>query len=218
MNLAEKQGLPLTGDEEGVRYLSVQLVLSWDEQRTGLAKGLANQKHNLESGVSETQGEGHRGVFSESSGGHERKSSWASRPAGLVGDKDVSAARYGTKRKGYSGDGGYRSRPKPLFSSWQFCKPTKYLPAYVSVVNNLPATATGSSVLGWGRSPGGGNGNPLQYSCLENLHGQRSLASYRPWVRKEQTWLSMHVPQRVSITFKINFSYGSLCTQNQLEA
>ena len=26
----------------------------------------------------------------------------------------------------------------------------------------------GSSVLGLGRSPGGGHGNPLQYSCLEN--------------------------------------------------
>ena len=24
------------------------------------------------------------------------------------------------------------------------------------------------SILGWGRSPGGGNGNPLQYSCWEN--------------------------------------------------
>ena len=29
-----------------------------------------------------------------------------------------------------------------------------------------------------GRSPGGGHGNPLQYSCLENPHGQRSLAGY----------------------------------------
>ena len=27
-----------------------------------------------------------------------------------------------------------------------------------------------------GRSPGGGHGNPLQYSCLEKPHGQRSLA------------------------------------------
>ena len=27
-----------------------------------------------------------------------------------------------------------------------------------------------------GRCPGGGHGNPLQYSCLENHHGQRSLA------------------------------------------
>ena len=32
------------------------------------------------------------------------------------------------------------------------------------------------SIPGSGRSPGGGHGNPLQYSCLENPHGQRSLA------------------------------------------
>ena len=38
---------------------------------------------------------------------------------------------------------------------------------------------------GLGRSPGGGNGNPLQYSCLENPHGQRSLAGYSPWGCKE---------------------------------
>ena len=36
-----------------------------------------------------------------------------------------------------------------------------------------------------GRSPGGGNGNPLQYSCLENPRGQRSLADYSLWGRKE---------------------------------
>ena len=29
-----------------------------------------------------------------------------------------------------------------------------------------------------GRPPGGGHGNPLQYSCLENPHGQRSKAGY----------------------------------------
>ena len=43
----------------------------------------------------------------------------------------------------------------------------------VLVVKNLPANTgdvrdTGS-IPGSGRSPGGGNGNPLQYSCLENL-------------------------------------------------
>ena len=32
-----------------------------------------------------------------------------------------------------------------------------------------------------GRSLGGGHGNPLQYSCLENHHGQRRLAVYSPW-------------------------------------
>ena len=40
-------------------------------------------------------------------------------------------------------------------------------------------------IPGLGRSPGGGHGNPLQYSCLENPHGQRSLADYSPWVHKE---------------------------------
>ena len=39
--------------------------------------------------------------------------------------------------------------------------------------------------LGLGRSPGGRHGNPLQYSCLENPHGQRSLAGYSPWGRRE---------------------------------
>ena len=37
------------------------------------------------------------------------------------------------------------------------------------VVKNLPAYAGDvGSFPGWGRSPGEGNGNPLQYSCLEN--------------------------------------------------
>ena len=36
-------------------------------------------------------------------------------------------------------------------------------------------------IPGLGRFPGGGNGNPLQYSCLENPHGQRSLVGYSPW-------------------------------------
>ena len=31
-------------------------------------------------------------------------------------------------------------------------------------------------IPGLGRSPGGGHGNPLQYSCLENSHEQRNLA------------------------------------------
>ena len=36
-----------------------------------------------------------------------------------------------------------------------------------------------------GRSLGGGHGNPLQYSCLENPHGQMSLVGYSPWGCKE---------------------------------
>ena len=40
-------------------------------------------------------------------------------------------------------------------------------------------------IPGFGRSPRGGHGNPLQCSCLENPHGQRSLMGYSPWGHKE---------------------------------
>ena len=36
-----------------------------------------------------------------------------------------------------------------------------------------------------GRSPREGDSNPLQYSCLKNPHGQRSLVGYSPWGRRE---------------------------------
>ena len=36
-----------------------------------------------------------------------------------------------------------------------------------------------------GRYPGEGHGNPLQYFCLENPSGQRSLVGYSPWGHKE---------------------------------
>ena len=40
-------------------------------------------------------------------------------------------------------------------------------------------------IPGSGRSLGEGNGNPFQYSCLENPHGQRSLVGYSPLGSKE---------------------------------
>ena len=52
------------------------------------------------------------------------------------------------------------------------------------------------SIPGLGRFPGGEHGNRLQYSCLENSHGQRSLAGYSPWGCKEldtTEWLSTHI-------------------------
>ena len=57
------------------------------------------------------------------------------------------------------------------------------------VVKNPPANAGDvrdlGSIPGLGRPPGGGHGNPLQYSCLENPHGQRSLAGYSPWGHRQ---------------------------------
>ena len=51
-------------------------------------------------------------------------------------------------------------------------------------------------IPGWGRSPGGGHGNPHQYSFLENPHGQRSLAGYSSCGYKESDMterLSTHI-------------------------
>ena len=57
------------------------------------------------------------------------------------------------------------------------------------MTKNSPASAGDirdmGSILGLGRSTGGGQGNPLQDSCLENPHGQRNLEGYRPWGHKE---------------------------------
>ena len=75
----------------------------------------------------------------------------------------------------------------------QFVKPHTFIQAFkrqvALVVKNLPAnmrdaTDTGS-VPGWGRSPGEGNGKPLQYSCLENS------------VLRGALWARVHGSQRV---------------------
>ena len=57
------------------------------------------------------------------------------------------------------------------------------------VVRNWPANAEdvrdSGLILGSGRFPGEGHDNPLQYSYLKNLRGQRSLVGYSPWGCKE---------------------------------
>ena len=50
---------------------------------------------------------------------------------------------------------------------------------------NVGDTRGMSSIPGLGRSLEGGPGNPLQGSCLENPHGQRSLVGYSPWGETE---------------------------------
>ena len=53
------------------------------------------------------------------------------------------------------------------------------------MVKNLPASAgEAGSIPGLERSPGEGNGNTLQYSCLK-IHGQRNLVGYSPRGHKD---------------------------------
>ena len=57
------------------------------------------------------------------------------------------------------------------------------------MVNNPPANAgdvrDAGSIPGSGRSPGGGHGNPLQFSCLENPMDKGAWQGYSPEDRKE---------------------------------
>ena len=69
-------------------------------------------------------------------------------------------------------------------------------------------------ISGSGRSPGGGgHGNPLQHSCLENPHGQRSLAGCRPLGHKkldttEAPWQTCMHPQLETLPWLFRSSFG----------
>ena len=66
-------------------------------------------------------------------------------------------------------------------------------------------------IPGLGRSAGGGSGNPLQYSCLENLMDREACwATYSPWGNKESDMIErlrtaqhIHIfpPSRASLPF-----------------
>ena len=63
------------------------------------------------------------------------------------------------------------------------------------VVKNSPTNAGDIRDAGLipesGRYPGEGNGNPLQYSCLENSMNRGAWAGYSPWGHKESDMTGM---------------------------
>ena len=75
------------------------------------------------------------------------------------------------------------SRP-PVYSNRE---PNPYWTSQVTLAIKTPPANAGEagSIPGSGRSPGGGHGNPLQYSCLEKVHEQRRLAGYSPEGQKD---------------------------------
>ena len=68
-----------------------------------------------------------------------------------------------------------------------------------SAVKNLPANAAeGCSIPESGRPPGGGNGNPLQYSCLENPKDREAWGAIVRGIAKSWTGLvTTQQPQKV---------------------
>ena len=81
-----------------------------------------------------------------------------------------------------------------------------------------------SLIPGLGRSHGRGHGNPLQYSCLDNPHGQRSLVGCIPWGHKEldtteRLSSTQHKPQPIQFfqqrtNSTLSKSCASLLVQN----
>ena len=84
---------------------------------------------------------------------------------------------------------------RPQFNSWVGKIPWRRDRLPTPVFLGFPGGSDGKesscsagdlgSVPGLGRSPGGGHGNPLQYSRLESPHGQRRLMGYSAWDLKE---------------------------------
>ena len=63
-----------------------------------------------------------------------------------------------------------------------------YFPAFPGGSNSKESACNVGDlglIPGLGRSLGGGHGSSLQYSCLGNLHGQKSLVGLSPWGHKE---------------------------------
>ena len=60
-----------------------------------------------------------------------------------------------------------------------------------------------SLIPGLGRSPAGGHGNPLQYSFLENPHGQRSLAGYSHGITESDTTEQLSTAQHIIVYMPI---------------
>ena len=71
-----------------------------------------------------------------------------------------------------------------------------------SVIKNLPANAVdareASAVPGLGTPPGGGNGNPLQYSCLEDSMGREPQRATVHGVTESDTIEHTHISAQVT--------------------
>ena len=127
-------------------------------------------------------------------GGRSRRASWMGSTAG-VKQEECSAPRKLPSQPVPDKVPRHRQTPRSVFWLCNFQRYSQVKPAIYQLQNNKRNTwgFLGGSVVKnlpandpWvRRSPVEGTGNPLQYSCLGNPTGQRSLTGYSPWGHKE---------------------------------
>ena len=96
-----------------------------------------------------------------------------------------------------------------IFKRAQFSEAYGNTSQVVLVVKNLPASAgyirEVGSIPGSGRSPGGGNGNLLHYSSLENPMDRGACQATVHRVTKSQTWLKDLAHTHTRLTLCLTF-------------
>ena len=89
------------------------------------------------------------------------------------------------------------------------------LPAAAAAVKNPPANAEdirdAGSIPGLGRSPGGGHGNPLRYSCLENHMDRGAWQAAVHRAAKNGTWLKQLTTQAHTCFITYLSIHSSFC-------
>ena len=69
------------------------------------------------------------------------------------------------------------------------------------------------SIPGLGRCPGGGHVNPLQYSCLKDPHGQRSLRATVRGFAKNQTRLTKHTHTQIRTASELQINHSDMMAE-----
>ena len=105
----------------------------------------------------------------------------------------------------YSLGGIFENIPNRMLIHFYICQ---HVASQVALVVKKPPANVGDerdmgSIPGSGRSPGGGHGDPLQYSCLENPVDRGAWWATVHGVAKSQTWLK-HVCQHIIFKKYIN--------------
>ena len=76
---------------------------------------------------------------------------------------------------------------------------------------NIEGTRDMGSILGSGISLGEGNGNPLQYSCLDNFMDREAWQATIQGVAKSQTQVSTHVSMTSHWVPRLDILSGCVC-------